>query len=100
LLNERSLLSNSPDDSHSASNACLCNRSSNNRSFWDLVHPSDHAQLRVLLSDLVLTKNGRAKLRCGIRTSFADYFLPLDVTLKHGSLGIVCSLWVPPEKSA
>ncbi len=75
-------------------------RSPNNRSFWDLVHPSDHAQLRILLSDLVLAKSGSAKLRCGVRTSFADYFLPLDMTLKYGSLGIVCSLWVPSEKMA
>jgi hypothetical protein len=51
----------------------------------------------MFLSQLVLNKSGTARVRCRIRTSFADYFLPLDVAMKYGSLGIVCSLWTLPE---
>jgi hypothetical protein len=65
------------------------------RSFWELVHASDHDQLSTALGQLVLSKSGAARLRCRIRTSFADYFLPLDVAMQYGSLGIVCSLWKP-----
>ena len=64
-----------------------------NRSFWQLIHASDHDRLRFSLSQLVLTKSGVARLRCRVCTSFADYFVPMDVMLKYGSLGVICSLW-------
>lgn len=66
------------------------------RSFWELVHVDDHSRLCMLLGQLVLTRSGMARLRCRICTSFADYYLPMDMTLKYGSLGVACSLWGPP----
>lgn len=63
------------------------------RSFWDLVHPDDRDRVYIPLGQLVLTRIGMATIRCRIRTSFASYFLPMHMSLKFGSLGIVCSLW-------
>ena len=63
------------------------------RSFWDVIHPDDRDRVYVPLAQLVLTHSGMATIRCRIRTSFANYFLPMHMSLKFGSLGIVCSLW-------
>lgn len=62
-------------------------------SFWDFVKPADHQHVYAALGQLILNRSGVARLQCGIRTSFQDYFLPMSVTLQYGSLGIVCSLW-------
>lgn len=71
----------------------LSHHNPNDRSFWEIIHADDRGRFCMFLSQLVLAKSGFASLRCRIRTSFADYFLPVDMTLKYSSLGVVCSLW-------
>jgi hypothetical protein len=63
------------------------------RPFWQLVHPDDEKRIYTVLSELILNRCGVATLRCGIRTSFQDYFLPMNMTLKYGTFGVICSLW-------